>query len=490
MRTLLQRIGALYTCDEADRVLHDACVVVDDGRIAEVCVAEPEGHFDQRLDLAGCVVMPGLVNLHHHFFQTLTRAIPLGLSGHLLDWLRAMYPLWAGITPDDLAAATEASMAELLLTGATTSADSAYLVPRADPAYTDALVGAALRCGMRLHLVSGGMTGMEDQLEAELSAVLGPRAGGLVVEPDAVLADMRRSLDKHHDAGFGARVQVALGATTVDYNRLDFMRQIAALAKDAGCGLHVHFHPRPDERALCRERFGQRPLQVLASTDWVRPGTWFAHSTRVDDEDMREMAEAGVAVAHCPRMLLRLGARVTPVHEMLAHGVRVGFGVDGGASNDAGSMLGELRLGLMMHRLAGGEGSVPWQQWMTPYDALTMATRGAAAILGRSDIGRIAPGLCADITAFDMSGVGYAGARTDWLSGLLVAGSDSRAAMTMVGGGLRVWRGQLLWDDETRIRARTDAATARLVEGAAARTGLDYRRGAAGFGQAAGTKSA
>lgn len=473
MRTLIADIGMLYTCDAQDRVLPDAHIVVEDGRIEAVGSGTPQGHFDQRLDMAGCIVMPGLVNLHHHFFQTLTRAIPLGLSGHLMDWLQAMYPLWAQITPDDLAVATQASMAELLLTGATTSADHAYLVPRCDGAYTDALVDAALGMGMRLQLVSGAMTTLETGLEAALAPVLGARAGGLLNTPDAVLADMRRSL-RHHQDGWGARVRVALGPTTVDYAELGFMRRIATLADEAGCGLHVHFHPRPDERALCDERYGKSPLEVLDSTGWLRPGTWFAHSTRVDATDMRRMAETGVAVAHCPRMLVRLGARVTPVHEMLAAGVRVGFGVDGGASNDAGSMLGELRLGLLMHRVAGGEGQVPWQQWLSPYDALTMATRSAAAILGRDDIGQITPGRCADITGFDLSGVGYAGARTDWLSGLLVAGSDCRAALTMVGGGLRVWRGQLVGHDERRIRARTDAACARLIAQASAATGLDY----------------
>ncbi len=475
MRTLITRIGRLHTCDAQDRVLEDASIVVENGRIAEVRTGTPEGWFDQRLDLSGCIVMPGLVNLHHHFFQTLTRAIPLGLSGHLMDWLRAMYPLWARITPDDLAAATQASMAELLLTGATTSVDHAYLVPRCDPAYTDALVGAALESGMRLHLVSGAISTLETGLEDTLTPLLGPQAGGLVNSPEAVLADMRRSL-RHHDPRPGARTRVALGATTTDYGRLDVMRRIADLASEAGSGLHVHFHPRPDERALCRERFGKSPLEVLDGTGWVRPGTWFAHSTRVDAADMRRMAEAGVAVAHCPRMILRLGARVTPVHDMLAAGIRVGFGVDGGASNDAGSMLGELRLALLMHRVAGGQGEVPWQQWLSPGDALAMATRGAAAILGRDDIGQIAPGLCADITGFDLSGVGYAGARTDWLAGLLLAGSDTRAALTMVGGGLRVWRGRLVGDDEHHIRARVDRATARLIDEAAAASGLDYRR--------------
>jgi 8-oxoguanine deaminase len=474
MRTLLSHIGRLYTCDRHDRVLADAYVVVEGERIVEVGQGRPEGHFDQRIDLRGQVVIPGLVNLHHHFFQTLTRAIPRALSGHLIDWLRAMYPLWAGFTPEDLNAATQATMAELMLTGATTSVDHAYLMPGGRAAYTDAIVEGARTAGMRLHLVRGCMTVMEDRLEQELTPLIGPRAGGLVDDEDEVLADMARAIDTYHDTGWGARVTIALGPTTATYPRLDFMRRIAGLANEHGCALHMHFHPRPDERAWCREQYGKRPIELLDEAGWLRPGTWFAHSTRVDADDMRQMAEAGVAVAHCPRMIVRLGARVTPVHEMLAAGVRVGFGVDGGASNDSSSMLGELRLALLLHRVAGGEGTVPWQQWLSPYRALTMATRDAAAVLGRSDIGRIELGCCADIAAFDMSPVAFAGARTDWLSGLLVAGDDSRASLTMIGGAIRVLHGRLVWDDEQQLRARVDAATQRLIERAQRLTGLDY----------------
>lgn len=474
MRTLLCHIGRLYTCDREDRVLADAHVVIEGERIVAVGQGMPEGHFDQRIDLRGQIVMPGLVNLHHHFFQTLTRAIPRALSGHLLDWLKAMYPLWAGMTPDDLDAATQASMAELMLTGATTTVDHAYLMPGGDPAYTDAIIHGANAAGLRLHLVRGCMTAMEDRLEEELSPVLGPRAGGLVDDEEAVLADMARASESHHQTGWGARTTVALGPTTATYQRLPFMRRIADLANAAGCGLHMHFHPRPDERAWCREQFGKRPIALLDEAGWLRPGTWFAHSTRVDAEDMAQMAASGVAVAHCPRMIVRLGARVTPVHEMLAAGVRVGFGVDGGASNDSGSMLGELRLALLLHRVAGGEGTVPWQQWLSPYRALTMATRDAAAILGRDDIGRIEVGCCADITAFDMSPIAFAGARTDWLSGLLVAGDDTRASLTMVGGAIRVLQGRLVWEDERALRARVDAITERLIDRAQGLTGLDY----------------
>jgi cytosine/adenosine deaminase-related metal-dependent hydrolase len=349
-------------------------------------------------------------------------------------------------------------------------------MPGGAAAYADAQVAAAETAGMRLHLVRACMTSMEAGLEGELSQLLGPRAGGLVDEPKAVLADMGRVLAAHHGSGWGARCTVALGSTAVPYDDLPFMRRMAALAHEAGAGLHVHFHPRPDERATAQALHGSTPLDVLESMHWLRPGTWFAHSTRLTGDEMKRSASAGVAVAHCPRMILRLGARVTPVHEMLAAGMAVGFGVDGGASNDSGSMLGELRLGLLMHRLAGGEGTVPWQDWLSPYQALCMATRDAAAILRRDDIGRIEAGACADIVGFDLGGIGFAGARTDWLSGLLLAGDDTRAALTMVGGGLRVLGGKLLWADEQRLGGRVDAVTERLIASAAGLTGRDYAK--------------
>lgn len=475
MRRLLHDIDALYTCDDADTALGGAWIVTDGERIAEVGAgAPPEGQFDERIDLSGTVAMPGLVNMHHHFFQTLTRAIPAAQRGHLVEWLWRMYPLWSLMTPDDLAAATRATAAELMLTGATTTVDHSYLIPRCDQAFVEAEVEAALGMGLRLHLVRGSITALEADLAPRLTAVLGPRAGGILDTPDEVLAAMRATLERHHATGWGTRVSVALGPTTTTYEDLSFMAAVARLAEEFSCGLHTHFHPRPDERATAKALLGTTPSEVLERVGWLGPRTWFAHSTRLDADDMARLAAHGCAVAHCPRMVVRLGARVTEVHRMLDAGVRVAIGVDGGASNDSGSMLGEMRLALLLHRVAGGEGTVPTEDWLDPYDILRMSTREGAAILGRDDIGRIAPGACADITAFDVSAVGFAGARTDLLSGLLLAGDDTRAALTMVAGEPKVRDGRLVEGDERALRAAVDAATARLVEKAAALTDVDY----------------
>jgi cytosine/adenosine deaminase-related metal-dependent hydrolase len=475
LRRLIENIDTLYTCDSGHRVLRDAHLVTEDGRIAALGEGPaPDGAFDERIDLAGCIAMPGLVNVHHHFFQTLTRAIPGGLRGELIDWLRLMYPLWAGMTPADLRAATAATAGELLLTGATTSVDHAYCMPGCDPAFVQEEVAAAREAGLRLHLVRGSMTEIEGTLGAELSALLGPGAGGIIDDPAAVLADMRRSLRAHHDTGFGSMVTVAPGPTVVTFDNLDFMREVAALAREFGTGLHAHFHPRPDERVLTAERYGRTPIEVMDDIGWLGPRTWFAHSTRMEPADMVLLGQRGVGVAHCPRMIMRLGVRITRVHDMVAHGMRVAVGVDGGASNDSGSMLGEMRIALLLHRLAHGGSSVPSEYWLNPYDILLMATREAASMIGRSDIGQLAPGLCADVTAFDMRGIGFAGARTDLLAGLLLAGDDTRAALTMVGGEVRARDGRLLGADEHRLRTAVDSATARLIEEAARKTRNDY----------------
>ena len=476
MRRLLENIDALYTCDADHRVLRDAYLITDRGRIAVLGEGlAPDGAFDERIDLTGCVVTPGLVNVHHHFYQTLTRAIPGGLRGELIDWLRLMYPLWGGMTPVDLGAATASTANELLLTGATTSVDHAYCMPGGDPAYLEEEVAAAREAGIRLHLVRGSMTGIEGDLAEELSGMLGPRAGGIIDDPATVLAEMRRALHKHHETGFGSMLTVAPGPTVVTFDDLDFMRAVAALAREFDTGLHTHFHPRPDERALTAERFGRSPIEVMDDIGWLGPRTWFAHSTRMEPADMVLLGQRGVGVAHCPRMIMRLGVRITRVHDMIAQGVRVAVGVDGGASNDSGSMLGEMRLALLLHRLAQGGSSVPADQWLNPYDVLLMSTREAAAMIGRQDIGQLSSGYCADVTAFDMRGIGFAGARTDRLAGLLLAGNDTRAALTMVGGEVLVRNGQLTRADEQGLREAVDRATASLIDDAERRTGWDYR---------------
>ncbi|MGE0237762.1 MAG: amidohydrolase family protein [Parvibaculaceae bacterium] len=448
--------------------------MVDRGHVAALGQGDLSGTFEETIDLSGHLVTPGLVNSHHHFFQSLTRAIPAAQRGHLLTWLLRLYPIWSRMTPDDLAAATEAAVAELLLSGVTTTSDHLYLVPRAEPDYVEAEIAAALGLGIRLNLVRGSLTALEADLEERLTAMLGPGAGGLIDDQVRVCAEMARVLRTHHRPGPDSRLTVALGPTTTTYQSLDYMRAVARLAREHDCGLHTHFHPRSDERAVTAQMFGKAPVDVLDSIGWLRPGTWIAHGTRLDAYDMARLAERGVALAHCPRMIMRLGARLLPLHEVRAAGIRVGIGVDGAASNDSGSMVSELRIAALLHRLAGGEGDIAHDDWMTPMDVLDMATRESAAVIGRPDLGRLEIGGPADIAAFDLRSVGYAGARTDPLSGFVLAGSDSRAALTMVAGRILVRQGTLVGTDEYGIRDKLDKATDRLIGEVSSITGWDY----------------
>jgi 8-oxoguanine deaminase len=473
---LLENIDALYSSDDAGRVIRGAHVVIRGDRIEAVGGgASPQGDFSERIDLSGHIVTAGLVNVHHHFFQSLTRAIPAVQRGHLLTWLMSLYPVWGRMTPDDLAAATQAACAELLLSGVTVTSDHCYLVPRADPDYLEAEIEAALGMGVRLNLVRGSMTRIEADLGEKLSSFLGPDAGGLVDSEEIVLREMRRALEKHHRPGKGSYLTMALGPTTVVYEDPAFMRNVADMASDFACGLHTHFHPRPDERELTSILYGRAPVDALDDMGWLRPGTWIAHGTRLDAHDMSLLADRGVALAHCPRMIMRLGARLIPLHDVLSSGMRVGIGVDGAASNDCGSMVAELRIAALLHRLAGGEGNVPHNSWLDPLQVLHMATRDGAVVIGRPDLGRIEVGAPADIAAFDLRGVGYAGARTDLLSGFILAGSENRASMTIVGGKIKVRNGMLTEADEYKIRERLDRATERLIGEVSLITGWDYR---------------
>jgi 8-oxoguanine deaminase len=354
MRRLLTNIDALQD-GIADAPLRDAHVVVDGERIAAIGAgAAPAGDFDEVIDLSGCIVLPGFVNAHHHFFQTLTRAIPGVQRGHLLDWLMLLYPLWARMTPDDLAAATEAACAELLLTGATTSSDHCYLVPGARPEFVEAEVAAARGMGLRLHLVRGSITRIEADLGERLTALLGPRAGGLLDESEPVLAEMARAIRAHHAPGDGAWVTVGLGPTAIAFDDPAFMRRVAAMAAEAGCSLHTHFHPRPDEREYCAAQFGKEPVEVLADLGWLRPGTYFAHATRMDAATIARVARRGGR------------RRSLPAHGAAPRGQGHAGACDARGGHPGGrrrGRRGEQRCGLDAGRDAAGAAAASRRRW-------------------------------------------------------------------------------------------------------------------------------
>lgn len=473
---LLRHADVIHTCDDARRVIRDGYVYVEDGRIAAVgCEPAPVLVADDEVSAAGCLVTPGLVNVHHHVFQTLTRAVPIATRSTIVDWLYAMYPIWAEIDADAYYEASLATHCELLASGCTTNADFAYLMPEAAGELTAEVIRGARDAGIRFVLVRGGMPTIEDDLEQRLAPLMGERLSRLLDREEDLFPKLDAAIRRYHDTSAGAMLQIAIGPTSVTYGRPELMRRFAELSRRYGCGLHVHYDPRPDERRAMQQR-ASRPIDFLREAGWLSERTWFAHSTLLDETEMRAIADAGASLAHCPRCIVRLGKKVARVGHWRAHGINVGIGVDGAASSDMSNMLNELRLALVLHRVGGYDDSESPDQWLTPQDALWMATRGGARALGRGDIGELSPGKAADIAAFPLRRLSLAGAVADPLGGLLLAGSDPYAALTIVDGRVRVRDGHVVDVDESRTLDGANAAAQRLLLAAQARTGIDFTR--------------
>lgn len=426
-RTLLGDIDWLYTCGGRERFLRRAWILVQDGVIADFGAGEsPSARPEDSISLGGCVVMPGFINLHHHFFQSLTRAVVGAQKSSVLTWLLTLYPVWAQLKVIDMIAATRVAAAELLLSGCTTSVDHSYLVPGNDDGILDAELAAALDMGLRMHLVVGAAPTLEGDLEQRLAATAGVAVHKLVCAGEDILRQMERIARRHHDAGGGAMTRIAFGPTGVTYERPGFMERVARMSTQHGCGLHTHLHPRPDEREKASRHLGTDPVSFLKQAGWLRPGAWFAHCSQLKDEEMQAFAANGVGVAHCPRTIPRLGFPLTRISALRKHGIRVGIGVDGAASNDGGTLIGDMRLALILHRIGTAPGTDTESEWLAPDDVLHMATTEAAAVLGRDDIGRIEKGCRADIAAFDLKRVDYAGGVTDPIGSPLMAGAGAR----------------------------------------------------------------
>jgi len=473
---LLRNIEWLYTCDAGERVLRNAWLLAEDGKVAalgkEPC---PHAGADSVEDMKGCIVLPGLISLHHHFFQSFTRAIPQSQRARSLPWLYGMYPIWSGLDEEAMHWATLAAAGEFLLTGGTTCADHSYLLPGKGSEMVDAQVGATAQAGLRLHLVRGCMPTIEGDLAERLGPMLGERLRRMLDDPDELIPRMEADIRRYHDASHGSMLRIDLGPTGVTYAQPALMRRIADVAHAHELGLHTHFHPRQIERDLCLQHTGMDTIAFLRKSGWLTPRAWYAHCPELSDDEMSAFADSGCGVAHCPRTIVRLGYANTRVPAMRRKGIPVGLGIDGAASNDDGSMLGDLRLALLLHRVGAAPDIDPEEEWMTPYDALLMATRVGAQVLGRSDIGRLETGACADIAAFDLRRAAFSGALTDPLGGLLMCGSDASAALTVVNGRVVVKAGRLLTADEGEISREKNRLLEQCVDQVGRLTGINFR---------------
>jgi len=424
--------GWIVTCDDASTEHSSGWVLVEGGVIAEVGSGE-EPDADERVDLAGAVVTPGLVNTHHHLCQTLTRA--RAQQADLFSWLRELYPLWARIDAEAQYAAARTGLAELALSGCTTVFDHHYVFPRGREGLIEAEVQAASELGVRIVASRGSMD-------------LGISDGGLppdelVEELDAVLADTERLVGQLHEPGPGARVQIAVAPCSPFSVTRRLMSESATLARKLGLTLHTHLAETVEEEAYCMQLYGCTPVEYLTDLGWLGGDVWCAHCVHLSPDDVADFAGSGTGVAHCPTSNLRLGAGVAPVRELLDEGVRVGLGVDGSASNERSDLLFEVKQALLVARGRGGPGA------MTAREALRLGTRGGAAALGRDDIGSLEPGKCADLAIWRTDVLELGGAE-DLVAGLLFS-APHRVDRLVVGGEDVVRGGALVRADEAEI---------------------------------------
>jgi len=449
MATLLVRhVHTLVTMDDARREIEDGALFIRDGVIEAVgSTAALPASADETLDLPGHVVIPGLVNTHHHMYQTLTRAIPAGQNAELFGWLKTLYPIWAGLRAEHVYISALTAMAELILSGCTTSSDHLYIFP--NDCELDDEIRAAQEIGIRFHAMRGSMS-------------LGESKGGLppdsVVEDErAILADSQRLIETYHDAGRYAMLRIGLAPCSPFSVTTDLMRESAAMARSYGVRLHTHLAENRSDIDYSREVFGMRPGEYAESVGWVGEDVWHAHCVKINAAEIALFERTQTGVAHCPSSNARLASGIAPVREMVAAGVPVGLGVDGSASNDGGHLLAEARQALLLQRLGGDPAA------LSARGALELATRGGAKVLGRDDVGVLAPGMAADFAAYDLAQVGFAGALHDPVAALLFC-MPANAAYTVINGKVVVRQGYLETVDLPVIVERHNRLAMALME--------------------------
>ena len=453
MATLLLR-NALVVATMNGAEIAGGGIFARDGWIEAVGAStELPSTADEVVDLDGHVVLPGLVNTHHHLYQTLTRAVPGAQTAGLFDWLRTLYPVWAEMTPDHVSTATTIGLAELALSGCTTAFDHQYLWPNGST--VDDQVEGAQPVGIRFHVSRGSMS-------------LGESEGGLppdsVVEAEQdILDDSARVVAAHHDPSPGAMTRVVLAPCSPFTVTEALMVTTAELAREHGVRLHTHLAETADEEEFCMTRFGQRPVEHMEHLGWSGRDVWYAHAVHVASDEVARMAAAGTGVAHCPTSNMRLASGLPPILDYLGAGVTVGLGVDGSASNDGSHLLAEARQAMLLARLGVSPGIGTGLQ-MTARQALQMATVSGAAVLGRDDVGVLAPGKAADMIAIDMNRVEFAGALHDPVAAVVMC-APVNVDHSWVGGRRVVGDGELVGVELTMLVERHNRLATDLIAG-------------------------
>ncbi|MEC0225951.1 8-oxoguanine deaminase [Paenibacillus alba] len=445
---LIRNAKAIVTVDAEDRVLEGDNILIEGNRITKIGPDADEA--DQVIDASQMFVYPGLINVHHHLYQTFTRNLPQVQKLELFDWLRYLYEIWKGLTPDAVYHSSLTGIADLMKNGCTTVFDHHYVFPQANSAhFIDRQFEAAERLGIRFVASRGSMT-------------LGKDHGGLppmsvVQDLTTILADSERLIDLFHDPGAGSMRQVVLAPCSPFSVSADIMRESAKLARARGVRLHTHLAETKNEEAYTLERYGMRPLAYMESLGWLGPDVWYAHGIHFNDEEMKLLAQTRTGIAHCPISNMKLSSGIARVPEMLAMGIPVGLAVDGSASNDGSNLLEELRVSYLLHRLQSSS------QAPTGYDLLKVATRGGAAILGRTDIGSLEVGKAADLFMVRVDQMDAVGTLTDPKSWLGTVGLKRPVDYTLINGQVVVENGRLTRTDEEDLALACQESYERFI---------------------------
>jgi 8-oxoguanine deaminase len=448
MTTLLVRHADLLATMNAGRsCIPDGGLFVRDNFIEQIGpTAELPQFADRVINVRGMVILPGLVNTHHHLYQSLTRCIAQGSV--LFDWLNILYPLWARLTPEAVHVSAKLGLAELLLSGCTTSSDHLYIYPNG--ARLDDEIRAATELGIRFHATRGSMS-------------LGLSKGGLppdrvIEDENFVLLDSRRVIEEYHQPERLGMVRVALAPCSPFSVTPDLMRESAKLARAYGVRLHTHLAETADEETFCLEKFGARPAEYAESLGWTGPDVWHAHCVHLNATEIALFARTGSGVAHCPSSNMRLASGIAPVRAMRDAGVKVGLGVDGSASNDSGHLLAEARQAMLLQRIGGDPAA------LSARDALEIATLGGAAVLGRDDIGALVPGMAADFIGYRLERLDFAGAVHDPLAALVFC-TPQRVDLSVINGQVRVHDGQIVGLDLEQLVRRHNEISMKMLRG-------------------------
>lgn len=442
---LIRNASHLVTMDDQATELSDVDILIEGGKIKKI--GQRLAADCSTIDAAGCLVTPGLVNTHHHLFQTLTRAVPEAQNAALFGWLETLYPIWARMTPEHMYVSALAGLAELALSGCTLTSDHMYLFPNGSS--VDDTIAAAGEIGLRFHATRGAMS-------------IGKSRGGLppdvlVEDEKAILEDCIRVIDAFHDPAPGAMVRVAVAPCSPFSVSRDLMREAAVLAREKGVMLHTHLAENDEDVAYSLETFGCRPGQYAEELGWTGRDVWHAHCVKLDAEEIDLFSRTGTGVAHCPCSNCRLASGIAPVASMTRAGVRVGLGVDGSASNDQGNLVAEARQTMLLQRVTQGADAC------SPREALRLATRGGAEVLGRGqECGQVVPGFRADLAIWDVGGIETAGS---WDPAAILLAGPGRVRDLVVDGRLVIRSGHLETVSLERIVAQQNALVRRLVSG-------------------------